>query len=209
MEVLDVLIKWLVQNASSNVDLARLSNVNRTWRSHVIAAILEQAQEGTPRLLLPSMVNFIFQQSPSEEETFCASWFAPAGIQIQSISKLGDTWDTEVSDNLFAPNGEQYYPGSEEERSSVRMDIIDQAEGPICSHEWKGFREPMDVLEPFGYTSKFVEVSEALFESPPREHAFVLVSKPNPSRLLARRMLYHWQETARWRGYQVKRKTTV
>ena len=156
MEVPEVAIKWMAQHASSNVNLASLSNVNRQWRRIVTATIL--STKGT--LLLPSMINTILSETTTGHDTFCAAWFHPAGIQIQQISGAENVREEEHSEK-FAPSGGQSYAGSEEgRRSSLPQINFDGLEGPLCSHEWRGYRAPMDVLGPFGYASAFVEVSD-------------------------------------------------
>lgn len=176
MEVPEVFIVWWTQNASSNFDLASLSNVNRQWRRIVVQAILEQAQRenvSSTVLLLPSMVRAILNSDATarihslqhdEQDTFCAAWFHPAGIQMQQLPIAGDVWDyeNETVNGAFAPSGAPFYAGSEEERPRNsprgRSMLRGRQEGPLCSHEWQGYREPMDVLEPFGYAEHFVQV---------------------------------------------------
>jgi hypothetical protein len=92
-----VAIQWLIENASSDVDLARLSNVCREWRRQVALAV--SSNNSTSNLLLPSMVRFarcVNQSSttvssslfspPPPRDTFCAAWFAPKGIQHLPVS---------------------------------------------------------------------------------------------------------------------------
>ena len=183
MEVPEAFIEWWTQNAASNVDLASLSNVNRKWRNVVMRSLLNQVEESVERknsstpssssaslLLLPSMLRAIMlsnsDHKPSDDETFCAAWFHPAGIQIQQLNTPSDMWDEGESD-MFAPSGVPFYAGSEEEGASRALALksprggrtcpLLQKERPLCSHEWRGYRNPMDVLEPFGYAAYFVE----------------------------------------------------
>lgn len=158
MEVPEVAIKWMVQHASSNVNLASLSNVNRQWRRIVTATIL--STKG--KLLLPSMVNAILFEVTTGGDTFCAAWFHPAGIQILQQMSVAEDVGEEDSEK-FAPSGGQSYAGSEERRPPPPQIIFDGVEGSLCSHEWQGYRDPMDVLGPFGYAAVFVEVRENVY----------------------------------------------
>lgn len=188
MQVPEVFVAWWTRHASSNVDLANLSNVNRQWRNIVVNVLLEQAEEeqvsSSSLLLLPSMLRGILTgtTAPSnhENDTFCAAWFHPSGIQIQQLGLVtgGEVWDFEGEDTTFAPSGGAFYGGSDEERPRRSRNFSSasrgrsllrrheeqqqaQQEGPLCSHEWQGYRHPMDVLESFGYAEHFVQVSEA------------------------------------------------
>jgi hypothetical protein len=161
MEPPEIFIEWWAEFVSSNVALASLSNVNRSWRRIVIRVLLEQAQreKDVSLLLLPSMLRAILTKNNAtqhDKDTFCAAWFHPAGIQIQSLQAAGDAWEHEgESEILFAPSGVPFYAGSEDERPRGRA--LRRPEGPLCSHEWQGYRDPVDVLEPFGYAPYFVE----------------------------------------------------
>ena len=69
-EALKVALKWvLLHSTTSNVELARLSNVCRHWRRIVTAVILEQATwkaiPSSPLLLLPSMTTELIRTSSS------------------------------------------------------------------------------------------------------------------------------------------------
>jgi hypothetical protein len=166
MEPPEIFIEWWAEFVSSNVALASLSNVNRSWRRIVIRVLLEQAQreKDVSLLLLPSMLRAILTKNNAtqhDKDTFCAAWFHPAGIQIQSLQAAGDAWEHEgESEILFAPSGVPFYAGSEDERPRGRA--LRRPEGPLCSHEWQGYRDPVDVLEPFGYAPYFVEVSSSV-----------------------------------------------
>lgn len=179
MEVPVAFIEWWTEFATSNVDLARLSNVNRAWRRIVIRALLEQAQkkDNNTLLLLPSMIRAILSEDTAIKQggndTFCAAWFHPAGIQIQQMAVVDDVWEHEAagSGGMFAPSGVPFYEGSEEEQLTGRFGIRTiprrgrtphRQEGPLCSHEWQGYREAIDVLEPFGFAPYFVEVRNCL-----------------------------------------------
>jgi hypothetical protein len=146
MTVPEGAIRWLALNASSNVELAYLSNVSRRWREIVIGTILDQAERSlkdsdderhTPLLLLPSMVRYIMSREKSTDnkvEEYCISWFHPDGIEFMQLP-LDAMDDTDYGDDdqiiyagdhrgdspqPFAPSGEQSYAGSEEEGKSSR-----------------------------------------------------------------------------------------
>lgn len=169
MEVPDVFIEWWTQHASSNVDLASLSNVNRKWRSIVVRILMENvgnSESKSALLLLPSMLRRTLanESHDKDEETFCAAWFHPAGIQIKQFHVAEGVWDDGAGDTSmqFAPSGVPFYAGSDEERRPSRPSPRGRSphreqQGPLCSHEWQGYRHPMDVLEPFGYAEPFVQ----------------------------------------------------
>ena len=114
----DVALRWILLHATtSNVELAHLSNVCRSWRKAVTTVVLEQAtyktasgegqhQQQQPLLLLPSMVSQLIRMNNyssssnnnsedattpsnvpkiSTDETFCAAWFAPEGVQLLDL----------------------------------------------------------------------------------------------------------------------------
>jgi hypothetical protein len=131
-----VAIQWLIENASSDVDLARLSNVSREWRRLVALAVT--SKNSTSSLLLPSMVRFANQastpaSSPLPVDTFCAAWFAPKGIQHIPVSTQPLDYDSS--------------PASRTARTSLNR---------YCCIEWRGYRHPTDILSPFGYDESFV-----------------------------------------------------
>jgi len=121
----DAAIEWIVTNGVvSNVELARLTNVDRRWRKAVKKAILEKATAASaeeeirrgedrrrrrPILLLPSMVRRLQELSehrsitpslwPTTRETFCAAWFAPVGIQEVKVSSFRSAGDDEKLDD--------------------------------------------------------------------------------------------------------------
>lgn len=84
------------------------------------------------------------------------------------------TEDESERESLFAPGGANSYAGSEEERTrrrpkpanlsvhssptALEAQIFDKSEGILCSHEWRGYQNPTDVLQPFGYTESFVQL---------------------------------------------------
>ena len=131
-----VAIQWLVENASSDVDLARLSNVSREWRRLVALAV--SSKNSTSSLLLPSMVRFANQtsttaSSPLPVDTFCAAWFAPKGIQNIPVSTQPLEYDSS--------------PASRTARTSLNR---------YCCIEWRGYQHPTEILSPFGYHESFV-----------------------------------------------------
>lgn len=143
-----VAIQWLIENASSDVDLARLSNVCREWRRQVALAV--SSNNSTSNLLLPSMVRFArcvnqssttvssssssFFSPPPPRDTFCAAWFAPKGIQHLPVSTQPLEYDSSPSSRTARTSGNRY-----------------------CCVEWRGYQHAAEVLTPFGYESSFVE----------------------------------------------------
>ena len=122
----DVALRWILLHAtSSNVELAQLSNVNRSWREVVTTVILEQATykavASVPMLLLPSMASELIrrnaiamdqddsknetteqsqqQEEGDVEETFCAAWFAPEGIQLLDLDAEQQPSDADQDDS--------------------------------------------------------------------------------------------------------------
>lgn len=220
MDLPEVAIRWLTKNASSNVELAAFSNVNRRWRKVVAEEIVQQildvetnsdgSEDGRStsaisnsssspdsdyspmsRLLLPSMARSLkhrsldlTEYSSHEVDTFCLAWFHPMGIQIRSVP-LGEPTSSEdeltpegESTEGFAPSGGNslYDEGSDDDgkakkkwnprsRSSEKAAVSDSRR-QTCSHEWRGYRYPMEVLVPFGYANDFVNVrpSRSIFQ---------------------------------------------
>eukprot|EP00980_Cylindrotheca_fusiformis_P025338 scaffold13478_cov132-Cylindrotheca_fusiformis.AAC.31 len=202
MELPEPAIRWLVQNAASNEELARLSNVSKKWRSSTAAAILDQArkslsgeQKQNSLLLLPSFVSALLRQGKAgsrDNETFCLSWFHPAGIESRQLplDPANDTDEEEDemmnggqrgdSPEHFAPSGHESYVGSEEERTSPprrrssksandgaasagSRSWVKTQEGYVhCMHQWNSYKEADEVLGPFGFSSQFVQVSHSL-----------------------------------------------
>ena len=143
----DIVVEWLLRHASlSNVELAHLSNLSQRWRHASKRAIFEQSTKSNdrmdaPLLLLPSMVRFILTTTATHKETgeytvdnrhiktqdtFCAAWFHPDGIQELPISLNGTLSMLSVSDddyshttsksiNAFSPNGEPLYDNSDKD----------------------------------------------------------------------------------------------
>jgi hypothetical protein len=210
-----VLRRVILYAAVSNVELAKVSNVSSVWREVVKKVVLEQALQSKasptdpPLLLLPSMVRHLVliqgdQRSTSKaeklycDETFCAAWFHPDGIQEkiflteQQAQAQRDEMLDDVGTNSaqspahtslsepFAPNGEQTYEASDTEQSKLRNNRntarskspsctspsmnrspprVDETgkEYVSCAYEWRGLREPFQVLCNFGYTKSFVD----------------------------------------------------
>lgn len=144
VQVPDVAIRWIALNsAPSNYELACLTNVNRFWRNVVKDTVIEQAldnQGGSRRqiLLLPSMIRRLLAlleqnaaRTPGRDETFCAAWFQPSGVQQLAVSlqqnieedegSLVSAPQTSISEP-FAPSGNQTYEGSadEDDKRSTR-----------------------------------------------------------------------------------------
>jgi hypothetical protein len=191
--------------AVSNVELAKVSNVSSVWRKVVQKVVLEQALQSKasptdpPLLLLPSMVRHLVliqgdQRSTSKaeklycDETFCAAWFHPDGIQEkvfvaepEAQAQINNFLDdiraqspahTSLSEP-FAPSGVQNYEASDTERSKRSNRNSARSKSPSfmkpsppttdngeeyvsCAYEWRGLREPFQVLCNFGYTRSFV-----------------------------------------------------
>lgn len=141
MDLPEPAIRWLVLNASSNAELACISNVCRKWREDVKIVLLEIARnslenksdkEPPKLLLLPSMLRYVMSKemnTNNDIETYCLAWFNPEGIRFKQlpieaqsdsdegglIMKVGDHGGVE-SPQSFAPGGEQLYAGSEDEK---------------------------------------------------------------------------------------------
>lgn len=150
-------IRWLVEHAASNEELARLSNVSNNWRMIVGDTILDEAKKSLSGkensvyslLLLPSLVRSLMRQELADSrdvETFCLSWFHPEGIQSKQLP-LDPTNDTdEEEDEMmkgyhkrgdspehFAPSGQESYVGSEEERSSPSRRRRSKSPNPVTA----------------------------------------------------------------------------
>lgn len=149
MELPDAAIRWLVQSAANNWELACLSNVCRKWRTVAVAVVLEQGHDalnnddhgGSNLLLLASMVRFLLCRQRSTDyniESFCIAWFHPLGMEIKQLSIDGNHDSDvdeeeaaamrardhrEISPEPFAPSGGPSYAGSEEEAKGKRRAI--------------------------------------------------------------------------------------
>ena len=143
MELPEPAIRWLAEHASSNTELACLSNVCKKWREIVTDALIKQAQEPPVRrdgsskfLLLPSLLRCVMRQELSDEqdvETYCLSWFHPDGIlskqlPLDPMDESDEEHDEIVnlqgershSPRHFAPSGQESYVGSEDEAKNAR-----------------------------------------------------------------------------------------
>jgi hypothetical protein len=202
----------ILYSAVSNVELAKVSNVSSVWRKVVQKVVLEQALQSKasptdpPLLLLPSMVRHLVliqgdQRSTSKaenlyfDETFCAAWFHPDGIQEkvfvaepqaqEHINSFLDEIRTNTAQSPahtsmsepFAPSGEQTYEASDTESKKRNNRNTARSKSPSaspfmkpspptkdtgkeyvsCAYEWRGLREPFQVLCNFGYTKSFVD----------------------------------------------------
>ena len=160
-----IFVDWLVRHAESNVELAVISNVCRTWRDRVMIALL--TPNGCPRtpLLLPGMLATLDATEPSQG-SFCAAWFAPEGIQIVSVPLTTDSDDD--FDSVFAPSGAQSYSfdtnkqqkdqqQQQQQRQLNRSPAKAKTTATECSQEWRGYSQPWQVLQPFGYAKDFVD----------------------------------------------------
>lgn len=179
----DVAIQWLARFADSNVELAALSNVNRHWRQQVAFVIFSDEQD-TPlsSLLLPTMARRMRHSQQQQQQhdvsgTFCLAWFPPMGIQVLSV-QMGETMSSEEDtdhqngSDAFAPSGCPSYEGSDSEKKQPPFRTLAAAVTRVkrgtkvseasrlqtCSHEWRGYRVPLDVLRPFGYATDFINV---------------------------------------------------
>jgi hypothetical protein len=201
MEVPDLAIQWLVKYASSNTELAAISNVSRKWRQIAVQVILEQAADALSQeseqkdklLLLPSMIRYLISQEKStdnEIESYCIAWFHPDGMEIKQLSIDEDDSDSDDyqygqgddSDEPFAPSGGAGYAGSDNEKKkgssrrrrsksptplmatvSAGLRQQDKTDSQVsCMYQWNGYKEAMDILKPFGFETRFVEVSACL-----------------------------------------------
>lgn len=145
MELPDCCVRWLAANASSNTELASISNVCTRWRKITADSILDLARNSLNNsgdagnqnmLLLPSMVRFAMskeRKTNNDIETYCLAWFTPAGIRFKNLAlnaeedSSGDENDARTMDGIgpgspreFAPGGEHMYAGSEDEESKKK-----------------------------------------------------------------------------------------
>jgi hypothetical protein len=158
----EVVLQWLVENVSSDVELATLSNVSTSWRKYVNKTLIyiasnERSSNGTRNkiypshsLLLPSMIRFsrVTESTSSflsleKKDTFCAAWFPPTGIHTIPVS----TQPLDVRRN--------------QQNSSSRRRSW-KSESRMCCIAWHGYFSAVQVLTPFGYEPKFLQ---SLFSS--------------------------------------------
>ena len=112
-----IIVRWMTLYCSSNSELATLSNVSRSWRKIVSETLinLHNRSESDPKqypvehLLLPCMAQDLSnrrrnqlvssnggdaesnKRNNDENSTFCLAWFAPKGIQLDSICLNDDS----------------------------------------------------------------------------------------------------------------------
>jgi hypothetical protein len=190
-------LHWtLTHSLTSDVELARLTNVCRSWRRVVheflrqsSSSMLNSNDPSTIRtidpLLLPSMVRQLLvetfhnkatdtTQEPLPLETvvetpmvehFCAAWFPPEGIQALPVTLANDDEDEDMDDsnnNNGHPTRDwldptrfhsllgHAVPGNRPTITAVNAPVV------LCCPEWRGYRHPYDILQPFGYTRSFM-----------------------------------------------------
>lgn len=196
--------------ATSNVELGKLSNVSVKWRTVVKGVVLEQAlrkstastSNRTSLLLLPSIIRHLVLiqedqrstlKSGSEKqkqlecynETFCAAWFHPDGIQEKKFNYLDDDSGLHAVERVHehgpfaSPRNENDGGKGEGDKQMQQQSDRGRSRSPVpltlpqspppkakkapdssvcvsCTDEWRGFRSPTQVLAPFGYTAAFV-----------------------------------------------------
>jgi hypothetical protein len=140
-------------------------------------------------LLLPSLVRCLMRQEllsdSRDNETYCLTWFHPDGIQSQLLP-VDPTNDTDEEENEmmrayreredstehFAPSGHESYVGSEEEKDSQRFrtkspnavaaSALSKSQDYVhCMYQWNSYQEAHEILRPFGFSSRFIQVSGA------------------------------------------------
>ncbi|OEU20741.1 hypothetical protein FRACYDRAFT_234372 [Fragilariopsis cylindrus CCMP1102] len=79
---------WIVYNASTNVELATLSNVSHSWREIVVQCIIRAVGEGEEEEEEEEEEGR--RQRQIEEETYCVAWFHPDGIKFKQLPILED-----------------------------------------------------------------------------------------------------------------------
>lgn len=192
MEAIRIVIRWILVHGTSNVEIAVLSNVCRGWSELVHDELIAQAFAETLHsshslLLVPSMLRFIIRHSerPGEaklsrdgserNETFCAAWFRPDGIQekyvrlnvskdeellhihkmvVGKFQKLLHTVSGKKGFNLL----DEAFTSDEDElvRNVLNVAIAPKETCVPIMEEWRGIRLPMEVLESFLYRADFV-----------------------------------------------------
>jgi hypothetical protein len=140
-------------------------------------------------LLLPSMARYVLCQQKSTDndvESFCIAWFHPDGMEIKQLSldaadASDDESETEHADSMWPGDHrhdhspEPFAPsGGSNRRNRVRSGsptplfaavgdglkkLQTATEHVSCMYQWNGYKEAMDILKPFGYARRFVEVS--------------------------------------------------
>ena len=142
-----VAVRWIIHNASSNVELASLSNISRRWRETVAQCVVDTAStEGdggsspVARLLLPSLIRYAKANSNSVSTQ-------PEEIQRDCIGKIEDTYCIA----WFHPDGIRFKPIKQQNPEPGRyVDVL---------HQWNSYSDAFDVLSPFGYSEFLIRVS--------------------------------------------------
>jgi hypothetical protein len=120
-------------------------------------------------------------------ETYCLTWFHPAGILSKQLplDPMNDSDDEGdfpyltnnrgESPQHFAPNGQESYLGSEDEKNASRRQQSSRSPTPLtasglrrnekigdkyvsCMYQWNSYQEAKDILYPFGFSYNFIKV---------------------------------------------------
>mmetsp|Transcript_3887 Transcript_3887/g.6099 ORF Transcript_3887/g.6099 Transcript_3887/m.6099 type:complete len:455 (-) Transcript_3887:77-1441(-) len=147
MEVPTVALQWVIQDVSSNVELANLTNVSKRWRQEVQSFITTYPNAMSSQLLLPSLAKHIIDGEGGD--AFCATWLPPEGIQtvpVPSSPMEGSTNRSNHHPHMSSYGNNAYNRNHEIKKESFRD----------CCYEWRGYRTAHQILLPFGYSKKFV-----------------------------------------------------
>ena len=198
-------LKWIILNATTNIELSNLSNVSQRWRFVVEQCIMDYAirdddnNDGDEKknrngnrkpsvsvsvlppfslLLLPSMIRnyFLDQQqqqqqkhrrkeetvtrteegkgvAKEDDETYCLCWFHPDGIQSMQLElDQQHTTATTTTTNNNNDNNNLIVMRRHKSHRHHRRCVVD------VLYQWNGYSEAIDILKPFGYASRFVQV---------------------------------------------------
>jgi hypothetical protein len=199
-----IAIRWIIlHSVTADVELARLSNVCRSWRRYIHNILLTASESSMQKLhqqqsqkslydlytaskacqlLLPSMVRHLLrkqdnQESPEHKSTaperFCAAWFPSEGIQALLFDPNSEC-STPPEDFFLDSDMQAGTPGhltqgcnplSSASKSPNAPSLASRNKKPapgvvkpiLCCPEWRGYRQPYDVLRPFGYAITFVK----------------------------------------------------
>jgi len=142
-----VALQWVIQDVSSNVELANLTNVSKRWRQEVQSFITTYPNAMSSQLLLPSLAKHIIDGEGGD--AFCATWLPPEGIQtvpVPSSPMEGSTNRSNHHPHMSSYGNNAYNRNHEIKKESFRD----------CCYEWRGYRTAHQILLPFGYSKKFV-----------------------------------------------------
>ena len=176
--------------------LSNVSDTWRTWLVEYLMQLVRDPTLPAPNLLLPALLRAYATQRPPTSDKFCIAWFAPEGIQqipwsqlvredeiLQAMLLQDSRASRDLTNSVLETPTETLEPSTQHSNANnfvaTAQAITQQAAreqqssswprgGVVLSNEWRGYRTPVQVLTPWGYTPAFVhQVLQALRQECP------------------------------------------